>query len=303
MAEHYQCVTDTVRVADYQIFFRIYRNSRNPQGRRILMLHGAGVNGSYTWEPLLHHLHSWGEILVPDLRGMGESLPVEEGRVLTRAQAEKTEPSYELTQILDDLDALVSYIGWSEMDLAGYSFGGLIAMLAKQRHPERFRKTYLLEPALLERADHDALHQVFAGYKEVAESIRTVPRGQQAEALIQIAIVQFLDLISPVRSMSARMEHATIHRLMYRARGFSLALSAVVAIVDTLDRTVLIEAQDDVICFAGKRSPEALRLHYQAIMDSRSDWRYCEIVGADHSLPFQKPSRIADIFERSVQNF
>ncbi|WP_315983179.1 hypothetical protein [Aliamphritea spongicola] len=38
------------------------------------MLHGAGVAGEDTWQALLAQLDMWSEVLVPDLRGMGQTV-------------------------------------------------------------------------------------------------------------------------------------------------------------------------------------------------------------------------------------
>jgi len=295
MAEHYQCQTGTTDVSGYRMFYRIYRNQRNPHGRRMLMLHGAGVDGGFTWEPTLHHLHSWGEVLVPDLRGMGGSLPLQSGQVMTREQAEQSEPEFNIEQVVEDVSALLDYLGWFEMDLAGYSFGGLVAMLLKQRRSSAFVNTYLLEPAFMERTDLSEMCQVRESYSHAAQMMR---EGESPEP----GITQFLNLISPKRSKSLRVEHATVHRLMHRVRGFSLALDAVTDAVRRLDRETLLAAQSNVISFVGNKSLDTMKACHQYQQEHRNSWQYFEVAGADHSLPFQKPTRIADILERSVSN-
>ena len=303
MAEHYQCQTGHLPTNGYQIFYRIYRNPHCHSGRRMLMLHGAGVDGGFTWEPTLHHLHSWSEVLVPDLRGMGRSVPLEHnqglGVPLKHDQGsdvvEARDTAFVIEDVVDDVQALLDHLGWFEMDLAGYSFGGLTAMLMKQRRPSAFVNTYLLEPAFMERVDLEEMRQVRETYSQAAAMMRDLPEPETG-------ITQFLDQISPRRSKSQRVEHATVHRLKNRVLGFSYALDAVTDAVQRLDRDALLEAQQRVISFVGKKSLETMKECHQLQQDGFDDWQYVEVVGCDHSLPFQKPSRIADIMERSVSN-
>lgn len=288
MAEHYQCQTGTLSVADYQIFYRLYRNPHQSNGRRMLMLHGAGVDGAFTWEPTLHRLHGWSELLVPDLRGMGQSLPLSEGAVCE-------EKPFTLESVAEDVLALLDHLAWFEMDLSGYSFGGLTAMLLKQQRPAVFKNTYLLEPAFMERVDLAEMRQVRESYSAAANMMRDASDPDTG-------ITQFLDQISPRRSKSLRVEHATVHRLKHRAKGFSYALDAVTDAVQRLDRDQLFAAQKDVISFVGKKSLDTMKQCHQKQSEQHASWQYHEIVGADHSLPFQKPSRIADILDRSISN-
>lgn len=284
MSEHYQCQTASLDLADYRLFYRLYRNEHNPNGRKVLMLHGAGVDGAFTWEPMMGHLSCWGTLLVPDLRGMGQSVPLPLGR---------EESPFTVEQVVSDVSALLDYLGWFESDLAGYSFGGLVAMLLKQQRPSAFRKTYLLEPALLERPDVDEMREVRGNYSVAARMMR--------DALDpETGIAHFLDLISPRRSKNARVEHATVHRLKNRVLGLSYALDAVTDAVRRLDRQSILAAQSDVLSFVGGKSLDSMKACHQAIAEQRSDWHYCEVVGTDHSLPFQKPSKIADSIQRSL---
>ncbi len=284
MSEHYQCETATLDRPDYRIFYRIYRNQHNPDGRKILMLHGAGVDGAFTWEPMLRHLSHWGTLLVPDLRGMGYSLPLPEGRA---------ESAFSVEEVVSDVASLLDYLGWFESDLAGYSFGGLAAMLLKQQRPAAFKKTYLLEPALLERPDLDEMREVRGNYSAAARMMRE-------EEPVELGITHFLDLISPKRSKSARVEHATVHRLKNRVLGLSYALDAVTDAVQRLDRASILATQENVDSFVGGKSLGSMKDCHQKIAETRKDWQYHEIGGTDHSLPFQKPSKIAEIIQRTV---
>ncbi len=63
--------------AGHRIAYRTYSHPEVSTGRRLLLVHGAGVAGRYTWEVLQHFLTGWSEILVPDLRGAGDTQSLE----------------------------------------------------------------------------------------------------------------------------------------------------------------------------------------------------------------------------------
>ncbi|GAB2794107.1 hypothetical protein GCM10027040_20430 [Halomonas shantousis] len=241
----------------------------------LLLLHGAGVAGGLTWLPMVEHLQAWRTLLIPDLRGMGE----------TRAP-DGQERAFTLDEVVTDVEALLDVQGVECCDVIGYSFGGLVAMRLKQRLEKRIGKTGLLEPALLERGDREVMIQVREGYAEAAERIRWADSAKKG-------IVAFLDLIAPHRSKNPRVEHLMIKRLAHRPLGFANALDCVTDAVRHLDREALLAAQRDVISIVGERSLSAMKAYHAAIAQSRDDWRYHELPGTDHSLPFQKPRRIA----------
>jgi len=58
---------------DQHLHYRLYRNPVLHNGRKLLLIHGAGVAGEDTWHMLTAFLEHWQEILVPDLRGAGQS--------------------------------------------------------------------------------------------------------------------------------------------------------------------------------------------------------------------------------------
>ncbi|SEI56673.1 Pimeloyl-ACP methyl ester carboxylesterase [Allopseudospirillum japonicum] len=274
---HFQVHSTQLTLADLHLHYHLYQayqTSSHP--RPLLLLHGAGVAGQATWEPLIHYLgHQWPAYLVPDLRGMGASVGIQH-----------PEAPFDVHQVCADIQALLTQQGWESFDVIGYSFGGLIAMLLKQALGNQIKHTFLIEPALLEREDVQLMRQVRQGYSQAAAKMR-VPATQLA------GITEFLDLIAPLRSQSTRVEQATLHRLAHRVLGFSYALDAVTHAVHTLDRAALLAAQNQVVCFYGGRSPAPLRAYQAHLSQQHPSWASIEIAGTDHALPYQKPKRLA----------
>ncbi|WP_207063892.1 alpha/beta fold hydrolase [Motiliproteus sp. SC1-56] len=261
---------------DWQrIRYRRYCNPYHPAPRRLLLVHGAGVAGDDTWGHLVPYLSHWSEVLVPDLRGMGET-----------CYPDGVERPCRVEEYVDDLVALLDHHGWWAFDLAGYSLGGLLALLLKARYPHRVHKQFLVESALLDRADMAAVIALRDRYSEAAQRMRE-PGGARD------GVQFFLDTISPNRILSPRAEATTIDRLARRSLGFSYALDAVSEACRRLDRAQLLAVQKDVSSFVGGRSVEELHRYQAALAASRPDWRYHCIRGCDHSLPFQKPRQVA----------
>lgn len=282
LLQHYTHCQDILALPDQHLFWqRLERAvfSASAGSRPLLMLHGAGVAGALTWGPLCAYLERRSLIVIPDLRGAGESrFPSGE------------EAPFELDQVVDDVIALLDAQALDCVDVAGYSFGGLVAMRLKQRQPERVANTLLLEPALLERADHAMMVRVREGYAVAAEEIRAAPTPEAG-------ITRFLDLISPHRSRNPRVERMTVGRLAQRHLGFANALDCVTRAVRTLDRAALLAAQRNVTSVVGGKSLEAMKRYHAELAAGRADWNYLELPGTDHSLPFQKPRRLAALID------
>ncbi|WP_043447140.1 alpha/beta fold hydrolase [Halotalea alkalilenta] len=250
-------------------------------GSPLVLLHGAGVAGGLTWGPLIELIAPRPTLLVPDLRGAGHS-----------RDPDGVERPFTVDQVVEDIVALLDDQRVGRCEVVGYSFGGLVAMRLRQRLGERIESMTLIEPGLLERAGQTEMLCVRQGYHRAAARVRS---GVEVEA----GIVDFLDLIAPRRSRHPRIEQVAIARLAERPLGFANALDCVAQAVGGLDRAEVIDAQRQVLCVVGAKSPETLRDYHHTLAAARDDWECVEIAGADHSLPFQKPRRIAALLDRA----
>ena len=266
----------TLKLPDQIIHFHIYRNPQAPV-RRLVMLHGGGVAGKFTWESIIVHLNAWSEILVPDLRGAGDT-----------HYPGQTEHPFEIEEVAHDLLALVAHLDYTTFDVAGYSFGGLVAMVFKTLLPHAVQNTFLLEPALLatrNQAEQIAIRERMLEAALYLKSPRTLDQGLQ----------MFLDAVSPNRSRGSPTEEIVKSRLAHRAVGLACAVESVSHAAKRLNRETLLAAQSNVCVFIGGRShPEIYRM-CEEIAASRADWRCHLIQGTDHALPFQKPLVIAKL--------
>uniref|UniRef100_UPI0035641E80 alpha/beta fold hydrolase n=1 Tax=Pontibacterium sp. TaxID=2036026 RepID=UPI0035641E80 len=200
--------TRQLKLADQHITYRLYKNPDLDSTRKLVLLHGAGVAGVDTWEMITAFLSHWGEVLVPDQRGMGD----------TRYPDGK-EYAFKTQELVADMNALVDHLGWWDFDLAGYSMGGLVSLLFKQQHGDRVGKQFLLEAAVLDRSCWNSTIELRQRYSDAA--------GQLRQDNVRHGVVGFLDAISPNRRVSPQVEELTISRLGQRPEGFANALDCV----------------------------------------------------------------------------
>lgn len=100
------------------------------EGPAVVLLH-AGVADRRMWNPIVPGLAQTHRVVRYDLPGFGESPP---------ATVE--------FQPVDDLAAVLDTLGLADVDLAGASMGGYVALDFTLAHPERVRSLALLAPGL-----------------------------------------------------------------------------------------------------------------------------------------------------------
>lgn len=284
MKEMENCEVRTLKLPDLNMTYRVYRHPQAQGERRLVLVHGAGVAGRDTWQAVQHYLDQWHEILVPDMRGTGD----------TWAPDGKEHP-FTVQHLVHDLAQLVDQLGWWQFDLGGYSLGGLVSMLFKQMYPQRVEKQYLLEPGGLDRVDFDATIQLREAYSDAAQHLR----GEDVENGVR----QFLNTIAPNRKTSEQTDRMAINRLAYRPEGFANCLDAVTSAIRTINRKELVAAQGDVSSFIGGLSVEQMHVLHRQLAERMPNWHYFLIPGTDHSLPYQKPRQIARIMNAELERF
>lgn len=257
-------------------FYTVYDCLTTKYKRNLLCLHGSGVAGELTYGGIIPNLAHWNTVVVPDLRGMGQT-----------KYKDNNEYAFSVDQLVSDMEAILNELGWNHFDICGYSLGGFVAMKLKERLGKRIQNTILIEPALLDNQDFLQTKHFRQEYKKVA---RNILAGDSADK----AITQFLDLVSPNRNQHQKSEHLTIKRLSHRLKGFAYALMAIAEATDSLDRPALLAAQDNVISISGSNSYQPMLDYHEWLAVNMQHWRHIIIKGADHSLPYQKPRRLAE---------
>lgn len=275
-------------LASGRMAYRLHENPSAQTDRACLMLHGAGVDGDITYSPMLPFLTKWRWILVPDLKGTGSSY-----------HHGGKEAPVTISELTQEVEALLLSLDWREFDVIGYSLGGLVALnLNHHRVIAGLSplKMALLEPASLDREDLQALSEVRKKYRQASQTIRET--GD-----VEKGVASFMDSVSPNRRKHPVAESTTQSRLAHRPLGFAFALDAVTNHVEVIaaapeHRQAMIEAAKEVYLFSGGLSSESLKEHYQILSERYDGWLHQVMSGCDHSLPFQKPRQIAKYIDK-----
>ena len=115
----------------------------------MVVLHGGpGADHEYL-RPGFDALAKGRELIYYDQRGGGRSAVAREVPV-------------GWTEHVADLEALREAWGLDRLTIAGYSWGGLLALLYALRHPQRVGRLALISPAPAWRAARDRFEQAFA---------------------------------------------------------------------------------------------------------------------------------------------
>lgn len=266
------------------IAYRLYENPNADTDRACLLLHGAGVAGEITFSPMLPFFTQWRWMLVPDLKGMGESFH-QHGK----------EGAVSITELTEEVDALLTHVKWDAFDIVAYSLGGLVALNLNYQRRLKGKsnvKMALLEPASLDREDLSTLMDVRQKYRHASQLIHDT--GD-----VELGVASFMDGVSPNRRKHPVAEATTQSRLAHRPFGFAYALDAVTDHVEVMAnqpelRDAMIGASEQVFLFSGELSHDALKQHYELLSMKNDAWQHKTMSACDHSLPFQKPRQIAN---------
>jgi pimeloyl-ACP methyl ester carboxylesterase len=100
-------------------------------GAPLLLVHGDFNTGAQAWRRQIADPAGRG-LLVIDRRGYGESIPAD--------------PPFSFAADADAVLAAADAAGWGRFDLAGHSYGGLVAIETALHAPARIRSLMLIEP-------------------------------------------------------------------------------------------------------------------------------------------------------------
>jgi 3-oxoadipate enol-lactonase len=91
-------------------------------GNPLVLLHGYPLDRRI-WDPILPLLENDFELIIPDLRGFGESKTIDD--------------SYSISEMADDVAKLVEMIGFPKVFLAGHSMGGYVSLAFARSYPDK----------------------------------------------------------------------------------------------------------------------------------------------------------------------
>lgn len=96
--------------------------TRRGRGTPLVLIHGFPLDHT-SWNEVAFLLENEFDIIMPDLRGFGESTTVE--------------VPYTVVDMADDLAGLLDHLGIEKAPLAGHSMGGYVALALAKKYPQR----------------------------------------------------------------------------------------------------------------------------------------------------------------------
>lgn len=153
---------------------RLHRLEFGGSGQPILCLHGV-TGHAWVWHDVAGHLLPVGRVVSLDLRGYGDS----------QWSADR---AYSTEDHVGDLEGLAESLGLGSVDLAGSSWGGLVALAFAARNPGTVRRLALVdvEPSS-EQSDTELFPRPrsFASHSEAVEAERKA-NPHAPDAMIEV---------------------------------------------------------------------------------------------------------------------
>jgi 3-oxoadipate enol-lactonase len=230
------------------------------EGEPVLLVHGFPLSRRM-WDGVVEGLRDGWRLIVPDLRGHGDS-----------------EASHEATMRVyaDDLAALLDEIGETRpVVIVGLSMGGYIALELYRRHRERIRAMVLADT----RATPDT-PEAARVRRQTAEEVLRDGSGVVAEGMVE-------RLFAPSSSAALREEWKEI---MARTppTGAAAALRAMADRPDS--RALLKRISVPVLAIVGAEDVITPASDARAIAEAAPDARLKVIPGAGHMSPVERPA-------------
>jgi pimeloyl-ACP methyl ester carboxylesterase len=138
---------------------------RRGHGTPLVLIHGYPLDHTI-WNPVVPLLENDFDLILPDLRGFGESgTPT---------------PHYSMDDFAADLIGLLDQLGIQKAAIVGHSMGGYVALAFARCHPSRLRGLGLVASQALPDAPEkkegryqEAEHILAHGVRDVAEGMST----------------------------------------------------------------------------------------------------------------------------------
>ena len=139
------------------------------EGRPLVLLHG-GLGSSEMFAPVLPAFAEHHQVILVDLQGHGRTADIDR--------------PLDIRLIADDIAALIEHLGLDRPDVAGYSFGGGVALQTAVRHPERVGKLVAASAGIRRNATHpEILEQQGQMGPEAAEFMKETPMYESYQRL------------------------------------------------------------------------------------------------------------------------
>ena len=238
---------------------------RRGKGAPLVLIHGFPLDHSI-WNEVAHLLENDFDLILPDLRGFGQS--------------DSTSATYMMTDLADDIASLLDHLGIESALLAGHSMGGYVALAFAQGHASRVRGLALV--ASMASADAPE---------------RKAGRYAQAGQIAENGIGETVAGMTPKLSSDERVQKF-VHDLMKKQKpaGYIGSLKAMAERRDTL--SVLTEASFPVALVHGDADALIPIAKAQEIQAAVPRAQMFALEGIGHMPMMENPQATADALKR-----
>jgi 3-oxoadipate enol-lactonase len=247
------------------IFFRV-----EGKGERLVLLHGLLVAGAM-FNPLVDLLQNRYRILIPDLRGHGNSGDLD--------------GPYDVATLSADLDVVLAEAGFDRSVVMGYSHGGAVAQQLAHTRPAVLSKlilacTYACNVATWrERVEAGVLLTL----------LRFLSPGSIGKLMLRLSKPK------PTGAIGLTSEQAEWMQSMMAANRSAAMRGAARGLVTFDSRPWLKEIRTPTLVVAGTHDTGVPRHHFEALVSGIPGARGRLVDGAGHTLLWTHTRELADI--------
>lgn len=238
---------------------------RRGGGRPLLLIHGYPLDHTI-WNEVTPHLEDRFDLILPDLRGFGES--------------DAVEAVYHMDDFASDLARLLDHLGIEQAFVAGHSMGGYVSLAFARAYPQRMLGLGLIAS----QAAADSPERKAGRYQsaaEVAEKgveilVASMPARLSADAHLQALLREVIARQSVAGALGA------LRAMAEREDAFSLLLSLKTPLV-------IVHGEADALI------PVERAREMKAALPSA---HYIELPGLGHMPMLENPRAVAEALKR-----
>lgn len=241
-------------------------------GEPVLLVHGFPLTRAM-WDGVVAGLRDRWRVIVPDLRGHGDS----------EASAETSMRVY-----ADDLIALLDEIGETRpVVVVGLSMGGYIAFELYRRHPGRIRAMVLADTRATRDAPEAARKRLETAAEVLSAGSRVVAEGMVDRLFAPSAPRELRDRWTRIMGATSPI-------------GAAAALRAMAARTDS--RRLLKRIPVPVLAVVGAEDVITPASEARAIAEAAPDARLRVIAGAGHMSPLERPAEFVEVLVEFLES-
>lgn len=194
----------TIFVGDREFFVRETGPSDAPA---LLLIHGWGDNGVVMFHRMIPDLAHHRRVIVVDNRNTGKTDDIRR--------------TYTISEAADDLAGVLAVLGATEVDVLGFSMGGMIAQELVRRHPGLVRRLILTATAASAPRKDTFEARLLHGLSFLARAGERISRSEHAWVRTKYLVAQ--GAVAPEYEEWYWTAHMSNDTEMYWNAGFAIA--------------------------------------------------------------------------------